>query len=32
MRLGVAFYEMLTGTLAFTAADAMEWVHCHIAR
>jgi serine/threonine protein kinase len=30
--LGVAFYEMLTGTLPFTAADPMEWVHCHIAR
>ena len=25
-------YEMLTGTLPFTAADPMEWVHCHIAR
>src|ERR1700720_3678761 len=30
--LGVTFYEMLTGKLPFTAADAMEWVHCHIAR
>jgi serine/threonine protein kinase len=30
--LGVTFYEMLTGTLPFMAADAMEWVHCHIAR
>jgi PAS domain S-box-containing protein len=30
--LGVTFYEMLTGTLPFTAADPMEWVHCHIAR
>src|SRR6266403_1355705 len=29
--LGVTFYEMLTGTLPFTAADPMEWVHCHIA-
>ena len=30
--LGVAFYEMLAGSLPFTAADPMEWVHCHIAR
>jgi serine/threonine protein kinase len=30
--LGVTFYQMLTGRLPFTAADAMEWVHCHIAR
>jgi hypothetical protein len=30
--LGVTFYEMLAGTLPFTAADPMEWVHCHIAR
>jgi PAS domain S-box-containing protein len=30
--LGVTFYEMLTGTLPFTATDPMEWVHCHIAR
>ena len=27
--LGVTFYEMLTGQLPFTAADPMEWVHCH---
>lgn len=30
--LGVTFYEMLTGSLPFTASDSMEWVHCHIAR
>jgi PAS domain S-box-containing protein len=30
--LGVTFYEMLTGTLPFTATDPMEWVHCHVAR
>jgi predicted ATPase/signal transduction histidine kinase/ActR/RegA family two-component response regulator len=30
--LGVTLYEMLTGTLPFTACDPMEWVHCHIAR
>src|ERR1700674_171378 len=30
--LGVTFYEMLAGVLPFTAADPMEWVHCHIAR
>src|ERR1700686_3843060 len=30
--LGVTFYEMLTGKRPFTAADPMEWVHCHIAR
>src|SRR5580692_1158027 len=30
--LGVTYYEMLTGQLPFTAADPMEWVHCHIAR
>jgi PAS domain S-box-containing protein len=30
--LGVTFYQMITGSLPFTAADPMEWVHCHIAR
>jgi len=28
----VTLYEMLTGTLPFTASDPMEWVHCHIAK
>ena len=30
--LGVTFYQMLTGALPFTAADPMEWVHCHLAK
>jgi len=30
--LGVTFYQMLTGSLPFTASDPMEWVYCHIAR
>src|SRR6187200_505377 len=30
--LGVTLYQMLTGVLPFTAADPMEWVHCHIAK
>jgi PAS domain S-box-containing protein len=30
--LGVTFYQMLTGALPFAATDAMEWVHCHLAR
>ncbi|SHG48132.1 AAA family ATPase [Bradyrhizobium erythrophlei] len=29
---GVTLYQMLTGSLPFTATDPMEWVHCHIAR
>ena len=29
---GVTLYEILTGSLPFTAVDPMEWVHCHIAR
>jgi PAS domain S-box-containing protein len=30
--LGVTFYQMLAGALPFTANDATEWVHCHVAR
>lgn len=30
--LGVTLYEVLTGTLPFTALEPMELVHCHIAR
>ncbi|MGF6722111.1 PAS domain S-box-containing protein [Paraburkholderia sp. GAS41] len=29
---GVTLYQMLTGTLPFTATVPMEWAHCHIAR
>ncbi|MEM5316964.1 AAA family ATPase [Paraburkholderia sp. JHI869] len=29
---GVVLYQMITGVLPFTAADPMEWVHCHLAR
>ena len=29
---GVTLYEVLTGSLPFTASDSMEWVHCHVAR
>src|SRR5215470_16790805 len=29
--LGVTFYQMLIGALPFSAADSMEWVHCHLA-
>jgi PAS domain S-box-containing protein len=29
--LGVTFYQMLSGALPFTAAEPMEWVHCHLA-
>ena len=30
--LGVTLYEMLTGSLPFTASNPMGWVHCHIAK
>src|SRR5215468_4332200 len=30
--LGITLYELLTGTLPFTASEPLEWVHCHIAR
>jgi predicted ATPase/signal transduction histidine kinase len=30
--LGVSFYELLTGELPFPSNDAMELVHCHIAK
>ena len=30
--MGVTLYQLLTGSLPFTASDPMEWVHCHIAR
>jgi len=29
---GVTLYQMLTGVLPFAGSDAMEWVHCHLAR
>ncbi len=30
--LGVTFYELLTGKLPFLTHDALELVHCHLAR
>ena len=30
--LGVTLYQLLTGSLPFTASDPIEWVHSHIAR
>jgi serine/threonine protein kinase len=32
LSLGITFYQMLTGSLPFSASDLMEWVHCHILR
>ena len=29
---GVVLYEIVTGSLPFVASDALEWVHCHVAR
>ncbi|BAN27824.1 AAA family ATPase [Caballeronia insecticola] len=29
---GVTLYEMLTGAPPFSATNAIEWIHCHIAR
>jgi PAS domain S-box-containing protein len=30
--LGVILYRMLSGRLPFVATDALEWMHCHLAR
>src|SRR5262245_62368060 len=30
--LGVTLYELMTGSLPFTASNPMEWIHCHLAR
>jgi predicted ATPase/HPt (histidine-containing phosphotransfer) domain-containing protein len=30
--LGVTCFELLTGTLPFSATDAMGWVHCHLSK
>jgi predicted ATPase len=30
--LGVIFYELLTGSLPFQAEDALELIHCHLAK
>jgi len=30
--LGVILYRLLSGRLPFVATDALEWIHCHLAR
>ncbi|QYF93640.1 AAA family ATPase [Massilia sp. PAMC28688] len=30
--LGVVLYQLLCGELPFAAADAMQWIYCHVAR
>lgn len=30
--LGMIFYELLVGAPPFAASDAMDWMHCHLAR
>ncbi len=30
--LGITFYELLTNTLPFQSSDALELIHCHIAK
>jgi predicted ATPase len=30
--LGVTLFELLTGSLPFSATDMMGWVHCHISK
>jgi hypothetical protein len=30
--LGVLLYQLLCGELPFAAGDAMQWIHCHVAR
>lgn len=29
---GVVLYQLLCGALPFAAGDAMQWIHCHVAR
>ena len=30
--LGVTFFELLTGTLPFTATDSLGWIHAHVSK